>query len=129
MAIMQSFSNKAQRIHGLMNSNDDYSFVEPTTPDFFILPPLHVLESLLRACLGCYEPYYPFLSTAMLKPNELLEKGSNPVVRSLKLLLMLAGGAMTTDASSTYHIVHGLLEICRMTLSNLIEADMKLARS
>ncbi|RDW91773.1 hypothetical protein BP5796_01167 [Coleophoma crateriformis] len=127
MAIMQSFSNKAQRIYGLTNQNYDGSLTEPIISCFLILPSQHVLESLLRACHGRYEPYYPFLSASLLKPNALLETGANAVVTGLQLLLLLTGGATAIDASGTYEIVHGLLEICRVALANLLEGDIKLA--
>lgn len=128
IAIMQGFSNRAQTIHGLRNTKQESmsSMIDTTAPFFLILPLPHVLESLLRACLSCYEPYYPFLSAASLKTNKLMEGGNNAVISSLKLLFMLAAGAMTSGAGDTYQIAHGLIEIGRISLSYLLEEDIKL---
>jgi hypothetical protein len=129
IAIMQVFSNRTRKIHGLISSTDENSMIEPNAPFFLVLPLPHVLESLLHACLGCYEPYYPFLSAASLKTNKLMERGDNAVISSLKLLLMLAAGALTTGTGDIYQMAHGLLEICRVSLSYLIEEDIKLVSS
>lgn len=128
IAIMQGFSNRAQMIHGLRNTKQENisPMIDTTAPFFLILPLPHVLESLLRACLSCYEPYYPFLSAASLKTNKLMEGGNNAVISSLKLLFMLAAGAMTSGAGDTYQIAHGLIEIGRISLSYLLEEDIKL---
>lgn len=126
IAILQGFSTRTQKLHGLTGSMDENSMLEPTAPNFLILPPPTVLESLLHSCLGSYEPYYPFLSAASLNPNQLMEKGNNAIISSLKLLLMLAAGAMTSGAGDIDQISYGLLEICRVSLSYLIEEDVKL---
>ncbi|CAG8973475.1 hypothetical protein HYALB_00011070 [Hymenoscyphus albidus] len=128
IAIMQGFSNRAQTIHGLRNAKQENasSMIDANAPFFLILPLPHVLESLLRACLSCYEPYYPVLSAASLKTNKLMEGGNNAVISSLKLLFMLAAGAMTSGAGDTYQIAHGLIEIGRISLSYLLEEDIKL---
>ncbi|KAG9843616.1 transcription factor Bmr1, partial [Aureobasidium melanogenum] len=125
IAIVQRFSDKAQRVHGLLSSEQETN--EVTAPFFFILPAPSVLDSLLSACLGSYELHYPFLSAVSMKTNQLLDKGSDQVITSLKLLLMMAAGAMTPAASHTHRLAHGLLEICRVFLSHLVEEDMRLA--
>lgn len=91
------------------------------------LPPPSVLETLLRSYLCCYEPYYPFIFSASLNINERM-KGSENILPSMLLLLMLAAGAMAAGASEIYSkIAHGLVEICRISLRNLIEKNIKLA--
>ncbi|KAK4992367.1 hypothetical protein LTR50_001125 [Elasticomyces elasticus] len=127
IAIMQSFSHKAQRIHGLTGSMHETFMTEATAPFPLVLPPLHALDTLLSACLSRYEIYYPFLCAASLKTNMPLDAGSNAVISSLKLLLMLAAGAMTAVTGTTRQIAHGLLEIGRISFCHLIEEDMKLA--
>lgn len=92
-----------------------------------VLPPPSVLEILLRSYLCCCEPYYPFIPIASLNINERM-KGRNTILPSMLLLLMFAAGAMAAGASETYSkIAHGLVEICRISLRNLIEKNIKLA--
>ncbi|KAG2009275.1 hypothetical protein GB937_007874 [Aspergillus fischeri] len=60
-----------------------------------VLPPPPVLDSLLRAYLTSYEPYYPFIPTVSLNGRL---KGRNTILPSMQLFLMLAGGGMTGRA-------------------------------
>lgn len=127
IAIMQGFSNKAQRIHGLTSSGAEPAANEPSAPLPLILPPPHALDTLLTACLRLYELYYPFLCAASLKTNQPLNSRKSAVLSSLKLLLMMAGGAMTAVKGIDHLIAHRLLEIGRITFCNLVEEDFKLA--
>ncbi|CAD0099899.1 unnamed protein product [Aureobasidium mustum] len=125
IAIVQRFSDKAQRVHGLLSLEQESGEIK--APFCFTLPAPPVLDSRLSACHGSYEIHYPFLSAVGMRTNELLDKGSDQVITSLKLLLMMAAGAMTPAASHTHRLAHGLLEICRVFLSHLVEEDMRLA--
>ncbi|KAH0371406.1 hypothetical protein KCU65_g1864, partial [Aureobasidium melanogenum] len=92
----------------------------------FILPSPPVLDLLLSACHRLYELHYPFLSAVAMKTNELLTKSVDPVITSLKLLLMMAAGAMTLAASDNHQIAQGLLEISRVFLNHIVEEDVRL---
>lgn len=86
-----------------------------------------MLEFLFRVYLRYCEPYCPFIPTATLKINERME-GRNTILPSLLLLLVLSIGAMAAGESETYpKIAHGLVEICHISLQDLIEQDIKLA--
>ncbi|KAG9636322.1 hypothetical protein KCV04_g7803, partial [Aureobasidium melanogenum] len=123
IAIVQRFSDKAQKIHGLLSEKDATGVA---TQSSFILPPPAVLDSLLSACHRLYELHYPFLSAVAMRTNELLTKGVDPVITSLKLLLMMAAGAMTSAASDNHQIAQGLLEISRVFLNHIVEEDVRL---
>ncbi|KAG9570318.1 NAD(P)-binding protein, partial [Aureobasidium melanogenum] len=123
IAIVQRFSDKAQKIHGLLSEKNSTAIA---TQSSFILPPPAVLDSLLSACHRLYELHYPFLSAVAMRTNELLTKGVDPVITSLKLLLMMAAGAMTPAASDNHQIAQGLLEISRVFLNHIVEEDVRL---
>lgn len=61
-----------------------------------------------------------------MRTNELLTKGVDPVITSLKLLLMMAAGVMTPGAGDNHRIAQGLLEISRVFLNHIIEEDVRL---
>lgn len=128
MAVIQDFSKRALRIHGLEGGSRHGSCSMNESPAYriLILPAPAKLESVLRACLSCYQPYYPLLSAASLKTNELLDENNNSILGSIKLLLMLAAGTLVVGVGRTSLIAYGLIEICRIALSDLIQEDVKL---
>jgi hypothetical protein len=123
IAALQWLCTEAQELYGLRGQDNGIrGFAEPS---IVVLPPPPVLDSLLRAYLTSYEPYYPFIPTVSL--NERME-GRNTILPSMQLFLMLAGGGMTAGAGETcVQLAHGLLEICRISLRNLIEQNAILA--
>ena len=124
-AVMQGLYNEAQELYELRGSNNRMPGYAGGS--ILVLPPPSVLEMLLRSYLCCCEPYYPFIPIASLNINERM-KGRNTILPSMLLLLMFAAGAMAAGASETYSkIAHGLVEICRISLRNLIEKNIKLA--
>ncbi|KEQ57764.1 uncharacterized protein M437DRAFT_70566 [Aureobasidium melanogenum CBS 110374] len=122
IATVQRFSDKAQRIHGLLSEQHSKAIATQLS---FILPAPPVLDSLLSACHRLYELHYPFLSAVAMKTNELLNKEVDPVITSLKLLLMMSAGAMTPAASDNHRIAQGLLEISRVFLNHIVDEDVR----
>ncbi|KAJ5525404.1 hypothetical protein N7494_012054 [Penicillium frequentans] len=124
-AVMQGFYNEAQELYELRGS--DNRIPGYSGGSILVLPPPSVIEVLLRSYLCCCEPYYPFIPIASLNINERL-KGRNTILPSMLLLLMFAAGAMAAKANETYSkFAHGLVEICRISLRNVIEKNIKLA--
>lgn len=125
-ATIQKYSNKAQKIHGLINSHNQSNTYEGMTPIYLILPAANILEAMIYNCINSFQHYYPFITAASLKPNEILESGNNTVISSLKLVLLLTAGAMNSGAKEKYRLGHGLLEICRIWLFQLASKNTKL---
>ncbi|KAJ5635351.1 uncharacterized protein N7484_008664 [Penicillium longicatenatum] len=124
-AVMQGLYNEAQELYELRGSNNRMPGYAGGS--ILVLPCPSVLEILLRSYLRSYEPYYPFIPIAPLNINERM-KGRNTILPSMLLLLIFAAGAMVAGGSETYSkIAHGLVEICRISLRNLIEKNIKLA--
>lgn len=128
LAITQSFLHKALEIHrtGLVGSPEDCGSVDSSCAEFIILPPPNVLEDFLRAYVGRFEPYYSFVPSGVLKPNELMQL-SNGKASSLLLLLMVAQGAMATPTVEARYLTSGLTEACRISLFDIIEKDIVLS--
>ncbi|KAJ5785243.1 uncharacterized protein N7503_010455 [Penicillium pulvis] len=123
--VMQGLYNEAQELYELQNLDDRMPGYAGGS--ILILPPPSVLDILLRYYLCCCEPYYPFIPVAALNIDERM-KGRNTTLPSMLLLLMFAAGAMAAGANEIYSkIAHGLVEICRISLRNLIEKNIKLA--
>ncbi|CAI7583485.1 unnamed protein product [Penicillium glandicola] len=121
---LQILYKEAQELYGLQGTSNGKKYDRASV---LTLPSAPVLEFLFRACLGCCQPYYPFMHTATLKTNERME-GRNTILPYIMLLLMLSVGAMAAGTGENYpKIAHGLVEICRVSLRNLIERDIKVA--
>lgn len=134
MVIAQSFLCKAREIHGSSLtttpvSNDRQLPNNPTTTGFqgfVILPTARILENLLRAYVGRFEPYYPAFPAGILSPVEIMES-SNDKASSLLLLLLIAQGAMANATVESRYLTCGLTEACRISLFDLLEKDVSLS--
>lgn len=123
IAVLQWLCTEAQGLYGLRGQ--DNRIPGCSVPSIMTLPSPTVLDSLLKAYLTSYEPYYPFISTMSLNQHM---KGRCINLSSMRICLMLAGGSMTAGAGEAcMQLAHGLLEICRISLRNLTERNVILA--
>ncbi|KAJ5611905.1 hypothetical protein N7528_009010 [Penicillium herquei] len=124
-AVLQGLYNEAQELYELRCSNNRIPGYAGGS--ILVLPPPLVLELSLRSYLLYCEPYYPFIRLVSMNINERMKEG-NTILTSMLLLLIFAAGALAPGASETHSkIAHGLIEICRIPLRNLIEKNIKLA--
>ncbi|KAJ5521410.1 hypothetical protein N7527_005525 [Penicillium freii] len=123
IAVLQWLCTEAQELYGLRGQ--DNGIPGCSAPSIMMLPSPTVLDSLLKAYLTSYEPYYPFIPTMSL--NQHME-GRCISLPSMRIFLMLAGGGLTAGAGEAcVQLAHGLLEICRISLRNLTERNIILA--
>ncbi|KAF4634884.1 hypothetical protein G7Y89_g3217 [Cudoniella acicularis] len=121
MVMMQKHIQRVQRAHYVEAKNDTQLL--PTNSDsvYFMLP------CYLQLCIYRLEFHYPFISAAHFETNQLTQNGKTAIL-SLEMLLMVAGGAMAASQKETCcHVSHGLIEVFRISLSNLIDQNIKLA--
>lgn len=124
-AVLQGLFYEAQQLYGLRSQ--DHGLHDWVGASVLTLPPPAEMEFLLRAYVDCCEPHYPVMPLASMEVNEHIE-GSDTMLPSMGLLLMLAVGAMAADVGEPYpEISHGLVDICRTSLRRLVEQNMKLA--
>lgn len=124
LAITQSFLHEASNIHYAKNSATQT--LGPTEGrGFIILPPANILEHFLDAYVCRFEPYYPFVSAAILDANDFMRIG-NARAASLLLLLMIALGASATPTVEARFLTSGLTEACRISLLDNIEKNTEL---
>ena len=134
MVITQSFLSKAREIHGSSSATTPVSSDRqlPNNPatagfqGFVILPSPSILENLLRAYVGRFEPYYPAFPAGTLSPADIMDS-SNEKASSLLLLLLIAQGAMASPTVEARYLTCGLTEACRISLFDLLEKDVSLA--
>lgn len=120
LAITQSFLHKALDIHkdGMSRSS--------SASNFILLPPTRVLEYFLRTYANSFERYYPMTDRGILDPNELMQSFNNEA-SSLLILMMIAQGAMVIPPVEARWLTGGLTEVCRISLSQLIEKSIIVA--
>lgn len=117
IAVLQALFNEAQQLYGLQDR---------VGSSVLVLPPPSELDSLFRAYVDYCESHYPFIPTASMKTNKLIE-GRNTIISSMVLIMMLAAAAMTAGTGDACHqIAHGLVEICRTALRSRIDQNIKL---
>lgn len=128
-AITQSFFSKALEMHGLGVTSSP-SFHRRASEwfgssGFILLPPTEDLEVFLENYMNYVEPYCPLVPTRTLDPNELLIASGNEKGAALLLLLMIAIGAGCDPAPKARRLGAGLAEMCRISLTDLVEKDNK----
>lgn len=127
-AIVQSFFAKALSIHGLGVTSSSSSRRASEwfgSSGFILLPPTEELESFLENYMNYVEPYFPLVPTRTLDPNELLVASENEKGATLLLLLMIAIGASCDPGPAARRLGAGIVEMCRISLTDLVEKDNK----
>ena len=127
-AITQAFLNKALEIHKANNTETSITRMSDgsTNSNSIVLPPACVLEQFLAAYASNFEPYFPLAFRARLDVNESLTH-CNENASSVLILIMLCLGATAFYSVETLSLVGGLTEICRISLSDLIEKNVMLS--
>lgn len=118
LALTQEFLQKALKIHRVNPAS--------TTARFIILPPQHVLDYFVRACICRYRSYYTIFSFDTLDPTELVQL-KNEKAGCLFLLMIISQGAIATPTVEARNLTSGLTEVCRISLFDIIETDVELA--
>ncbi|KAF2843997.1 hypothetical protein T440DRAFT_473745 [Plenodomus tracheiphilus IPT5] len=92
------------------------------------LPPSHALQNYLEMVLRNFEPFYPLIPARAIDQIILtgIESGQGS---SLLLFLMLAFGSMIDPALKARQFSAGLTEICRHSITNLLEKNSDPAES
>lgn len=126
-AITQSFFPKALQTHGLGITSSPSSLRRASewfgSSGYILLPPTEDLEVFLENYMNYVEPYFPLVPTRTLDPNELLVASGNEKGATLLLLLMIAIGATCDPATKARRLGAGLAEMCRISLTDLVEKD------
>lgn len=126
-AITQSFFPKALETHGLGVTSSPSSYRRASewfgSSGYILLPPTEDLEVFLENYMNYVEPYFPLVPTRTLDPNELLIASGNEKGATLLLLLMIAIGATCDPATKARRLGAGLAEMCRISLTDLVEKD------
>ena len=129
IAITQGFLHKALDIHRAVPASREGS---PGSPDshnagFLMLPPPNIIQYFLRCYVTRHELYYACNPAGVLDPSQLMH-ASNGKASSLLVLLMVAHGASSTPSPEARYLYSGLTEACRISLFDIIEKDVYLAR-
>lgn len=126
-AITQSFFPRALQTHGLSITSSPSSRHRASewfgSSGYILLPPTEDLEVFLENYMNYIEPYFPLVPTRTLDPNELLVASGNEKGATLLLLLMIAIGATCDPATKARRLGAGLAEMCRISLTDLVEKD------
>jgi hypothetical protein len=129
MVISQGFLNRAREIH--RPSNDDTSInghrthSSASVTSYFILPPPPVLEVFLRIYALRVEQFLPYFPGGTINLTQIIasddEKSS-----ILLILLMIAYGAMGSASTDAQNLANGLLEICRISMFDIVEKNVQM---
>lgn len=96
--------------------------------DFLLLPPTPVLHSCLERFLTSFEPYYPLVSEMTLDVNCLVTESSDNMP-PLLLSLMTTYGMMRDEDPKGQRLAAGMIELCKVALTNLVERETEMPRS
>jgi hypothetical protein len=132
LVIAQRFMRVAMDSHGLtldspLPSSQDREKGQLSTGSLR-LPPTKSLHTYLELFLRNFEPFYPLLPARSLDPNK-LANSNNSKGLILLLLLMLAFGSMLDPACKARRFSTALTEICRLSMTDVLEKDSGAARS
>lgn len=130
MVISQSFLSKARDVHRTIGESDSMStgasLPKSSLTGFFILPPSQVLEDFLRTYAARVEPYMPsFPSSSIDLTTPMTSTDDKPTI--LLILLMMAHGVMGKAEPRARYVAAGLVEICRISISDILEKDVQKA--
>lgn len=130
MVISQGFLSRARDVHG---TGTDYvslgqfrSSSRASVTGFFILPPPLVLEEFLHTYASRVEPYMPSFSASNIDLANLVASGDEKST-ILLLLLVIAHGAMGNAQPEARYIASGLVEICRISMFDIMEKNVQMA--
>jgi hypothetical protein len=128
MVISQGFLSRARDVHRAGSDSVPRSRPASTASftGFFILPPASVLESFLRTYATRVELYIPFFPAGTISLAKLVASDSEKL-HILMLLLMIAHGAMGYSMPEAQYLASGLLETCRICMSDTIEKNVQLS--
>ncbi|ORY09690.1 hypothetical protein BCR34DRAFT_368046 [Clohesyomyces aquaticus] len=130
MAISQGFLSRARDIHRVMGENTRSGRCNPPAKGnisgFFILPPPLVLQVFLWAYASRVEPYLPCFPTGIISLTQLVNSHDEHL-SVLLILLMAAHGAIGIALPEARHFASGLIEICRLSMFDLLEKNVELS--
>ncbi|KAF5002931.1 hypothetical protein FDECE_10486 [Fusarium decemcellulare] len=134
LVVMQTFFRWARELHGL-NRNprqaDDQSRLSlrgRNSIGFLLLPPTLVLHTYLEKYLTSFEPFYPIVPQMSLDPNTLLQ-GTSESMSALLLVLVIAYGMMRDENAKGQRLSTGMIELCKVALTNFVERETQMPRS
>ena len=134
LVIMQLFFRWASELYNIHSrqSRKGYSLhqrlARRQASGFLLLPPTPTLHNFLECFLSSFEPYYPLVREMTLDPNRLVTDTSENM-SVLLLALMTAYGMMRDEDSKGQGLAAGMIELCRVALTNLVERDTEMPRS
>ncbi|KAI9654698.1 MAG: hypothetical protein M1831_005285 [Alyxoria varia] len=119
-AVAQAFLQKAIKTHASStrhSNNISRTLMLPSVPD---------LNYLLKCYGNVTERYYPLTSGVILDPNALMSQEDDKP-SSLLLLLMISQGALLSNVIDGRWLAGGLVELCRLSLFDVIEKRIHMA--
>lgn len=130
MVISQSFLSRAREVHRSWNEEDSLgrrnSMLNANLTGFFTLPPSPVLEEFLGTYACRVEPYMPSFSASRIDlSTPMTPTDEKPTI--LLMLLMIAHGAMGKAEPKARYVAAGLVEICRISIFDILEKDVQIA--
>lgn len=130
MVISQGFLSRARDVHRTgsedASSSQSRSSSNASLTGFFILPPPPVLEEFLRTYASRVEPYMSSFSASTIDLATLVTS-TDEKSTILLLLLMIAHGAMGNAQPEARFIASGLVEICRISMFDIMEKNVQMA--
>ncbi|KAI1776935.1 hypothetical protein F4818DRAFT_363538 [Hypoxylon cercidicola] len=122
MMVAQRLLRVAMDVHAL-NPNDFGPL-----GGYIRLPPSYALHSYLEIVLRNFEPFYPLLPARTINPS-ILTSNKQGRGSSLLLFLMLAFGSMIDPAPKARQFSAALTEICRHSITDLLEKELDATES
>ncbi|KFY13633.1 hypothetical protein V492_03134 [Pseudogymnoascus sp. VKM F-4246] len=124
-AITQGFLHRAVKTHrgGFANKCQNGQDLSPANFSSLLLPPINVLEHFLQKYTRNLSKYYSLDAGGRIDPNKLIHGNHTS---TLLVLLMISQGASMSRSAEARCLSAGLREICRISLSDIIEQDIEL---
>ncbi|KAI1302075.1 hypothetical protein F5Y03DRAFT_217275 [Xylaria venustula] len=117
LAVAQTYLHKALDIH---RYGEHYPRVGVV--GFLALPPARILEYFLRSYMRNLSFFYSLVSSGSVDPNEVIKSSTG----TLLVLLMIAQGASVVPSEDARTLSIGLIEICRISLFDIIEKNVQM---
>ncbi len=121
MGFIERFLEKAQASHGSIRNGQEQPYLSLDL-ESVAFPRAKVLEYFLRAFAHYYEPYFGVIPGCTLSLTDMMQS-QDAEVFSLLILLMIAQGATTLPTDEARQLKSGLVEACRLALSELVEKE------
>ncbi|KFY76372.1 hypothetical protein V498_09604 [Pseudogymnoascus sp. VKM F-4517 (FW-2822)] len=124
-AITQGFLHRALKTHrgGFANKYQNGQYPSQANFSSLLLPPINVLEYFLQKYTCNLSKYYLLDAGGRIDPNKLIHDNHT---FTLLILLMIAQGASMSRSTEARSLSAGVAEICRISLSDIIEQDIEL---